>query len=77
MPPLQHRIRQVMAKHGLEEPGNDVAACISHAAQERLRDLIEKLSVITEHRLDNIKFNMKYEVTSDIKGKLIFKTKYG
>ncbi|CAH1101515.1 unnamed protein product [Psylliodes chrysocephalus] len=72
MPPLQHRIRQVMAKHGLEEPGNDVAACISHAAQERLRDLIEKLSVITEHRLDNIKFNMKYEVTSDIKGQLKF-----
>ncbi|XP_057662135.1 transcription initiation factor TFIID subunit 4 isoform X6 [Diorhabda carinulata] len=72
MPPLQHRIRQAMARHGLEEPSTDVAACISHAAQERLRDLIEKLSVITEHRLDNIKTNQRYEVTNDIKGQLKF-----
>ncbi|XP_072398652.1 transcription initiation factor TFIID subunit 4 isoform X1 [Diabrotica undecimpunctata] len=72
MPPLQQRIRQAMAKHGLDEPGTDVAACISHAAQERLRDLIEKLSVISEHRLDNIKTNTRYDITNDIKGQLKF-----
>ncbi|KAJ8941003.1 hypothetical protein NQ314_010511 [Rhamnusium bicolor] len=67
MPPLQHKIRQIMAKHGLDEPNTDVAACISHAAQERLKNLIEKLAVITEHRLENIKINQRYEVTNDVK----------
>ncbi|KAG5897892.1 hypothetical protein JTB14_008061 [Gonioctena quinquepunctata] len=72
MPPLQQKIRKIMSKHGLDEPNSDVAACISHAAQERLRNLLEKLSVITEHRLENIKHNQRYEVTNDVKGQLKF-----
>ncbi|XP_074028095.1 TBP-associated factor 4 isoform X5 [Leptinotarsa decemlineata] len=72
MPPLQQKIRQIMMKHGLDEPNTDVAACISHAAQERLRNLLEKLSVITEHRLENVKANQRYEITSDVKGQLKF-----
>lgn len=72
VPALQQRIRRIMAKHGLEEPSTDVAACVSHAAQERIRNLMEKLAVITEHRLDNIKVNARYEATSDVKGKWIF-----
>lgn len=69
MGPLQQKIRQMMAKHGLDEPNTDVAACISHAAQERLKNLLEKLAIITEHRLENIKINNRYEVTNDVKGK--------
>ncbi|XP_050315611.1 transcription initiation factor TFIID subunit 4 isoform X6 [Anthonomus grandis grandis] len=69
---LQSKIRQVMSKHGLEDPSNDVAACISHAAQERLRDLVEKLAVITEHRLEIVKSDSRYEVTNDVKGQLKF-----
>ncbi|KAJ8973892.1 hypothetical protein NQ317_005996, partial [Molorchus minor] len=72
MPPLQQKIRQIMAKHGLDEPNTDVAACISHAAQERLKNLLEKLAVITEHRLENIKLDQRYEVTNDVKGQLKF-----
>lgn len=68
MPPLQQKIRQIMMKHGLEEPNTDVAACVSHAAQERLKNLLEKLAVITEHRLENIKLDQRYEVTNDVKG---------
>lgn len=44
-----------VAHHGLEEPSSEVAALISHAAQERLRNLVEKLAVIAEHRIDLIK----------------------
>lgn len=58
LPALQSRIRQVMAKHGLEEPSTDVAMLISHAAQERLKNIVEKLAVIAEHRIDIIKVRM-------------------
>lgn len=39
-------------KHGLEEPSLEVASLISHATQERLKNLVEKLAVIAEHRID-------------------------
>ena len=38
--------------YGLDEPNPEVASLISHAAQERLKNLIEKLAVIAEHRID-------------------------
>ncbi|KAG8235629.1 hypothetical protein J437_LFUL014887, partial [Ladona fulva] len=53
--PLQLKIKQIVAKHGLEEPSSEVAALISHATQERLKNIVEKLAVIAEHRLDMIK----------------------
>lgn len=55
LPLLQQRIRQQMARHGLDEPSSDVAVLISHAAQERLKNIIEKLAVIAEHRIDILK----------------------
>ena len=42
-------------EQGLEEPNADVAALISHATQERLKNFVEKLAVIAEHRMDIIK----------------------
>ncbi|KAF5278853.1 hypothetical protein FQR65_LT03542 [Abscondita terminalis] len=72
MVPLQQRIKATLAKKGLEEPSNEVAAVISHAVQERLKNLIEKLAIITEHRLEMVKSDQRYEVTSDIKGQLKF-----
>jgi hypothetical protein len=39
----------------LEETSSEVAALISHATQERLRNIVEKLAVIAEHRIDLIK----------------------
>jgi transcription initiation factor TFIID subunit 4 len=58
LPLLQQRIRQQMARHGLDEPSADVAVLISHAAQERLKNIVEKLAVIAEHRIDILKVNM-------------------
>lgn len=46
-----------VSKHGLDEPNQEVSALISHAVQERLKTLVEKLSVIAEHRMDFIKVN--------------------
>lgn len=55
LPALQSKIRAIVAKHGLEETGADVAVLVSHAAQERLKNIVEKLAVIAEHRVDVIK----------------------
>jgi transcription initiation factor TFIID subunit 4 len=52
---LQQRIRHQMARHGLDEPPLDVAVLISHATQEYLKNITEKLSVIAEHRMDILK----------------------
>ncbi|XP_046390408.1 transcription initiation factor TFIID subunit 4 [Ischnura elegans] len=70
--PLQLKIKQIVAKHGLEEPSSEVAALISHATQERLKNIVEKLAVIAEHRLDMIKMDPRYEVSQDVKAQLKF-----
>lgn len=55
LPALQQKIRSIVAKHGLDEPSNEVSVLISHATQERLKNIVEKLAVIAEHRIDIIK----------------------
>ncbi|XP_015429873.1 PREDICTED: transcription initiation factor TFIID subunit 4 isoform X1 [Dufourea novaeangliae] len=72
MTPLQQRIKQIVSNYGLEEPNQEVAALISHAAQERLKNLVEKLAVIAEHRIDLIKVDPRYEVTQDVRAQLKF-----
>lgn len=59
LPALQQRIRNIVAKHGLEEPSNEVSVLISHATQERLKNIVEKLAVIAEHRIDIIKVSFR------------------
>ncbi|CAL4064824.1 unnamed protein product, partial [Meganyctiphanes norvegica] len=70
--PLQQRIRQMCTKYGLEEPPKEVVSLVSHATQERLKTIVEKLAVISEHRLDIIKSEQKYEIRQDVKGQLRF-----
>ncbi|XP_040158443.1 transcription initiation factor TFIID subunit 4-like isoform X4 [Anopheles arabiensis] len=72
LPALQSRIRAIIARHGLEEPSNEVAVLISHACQERLKNVVEKLAIIAEHRIDIIKVDPRYEVTKDVRGQIKF-----
>ncbi|GAB0097036.1 transcription initiation factor TFIID subunit 4 isoform X1 [Sergentomyia squamirostris] len=72
MPVLQNVMRTIVAKHGLEEPSTEVAVLISHAAQEHLKNIVEKLAVIAEHRIDVIKLDPRYEVTKDVRGQIKF-----
>jgi transcription initiation factor TFIID subunit 4 len=69
---LQSRIKATASKYGLEDSAPEVAAMISHATEERLKNLLEKLSVIAEHRLDVIKIDERYEISQDVKGQLRF-----
>ncbi|XP_046807140.1 transcription initiation factor TFIID subunit 4 isoform X7 [Lucilia cuprina] len=72
LPALQARIRSMVMERGLEEPSQDVAVLISHACQERLKNIVEKLAVIAEHRIDVIKLDPRYEVTKDVRGQIKF-----
>lgn len=72
MSALQTRIRGIVARHGLEEPSSEVAVLISHACQERLKNIVEKLAVVAEHRIDIIKVDPRYEVTKDVRGQIKF-----
>ena len=45
---------------------------ISHACQERLKTLLEKLAVIAEHRNEAVRTDPRYEVQQDIKAQLKF-----
>ncbi|CAH0716675.1 unnamed protein product, partial [Brenthis ino] len=70
---MQSRLKAITAKHGLEEPSAEVAGIMSHAVHERLKNLVEKLAVIAQHRIDLlIKTDSRYEVTQDVKGQLKF-----
>lgn len=42
----------VAKRHKLDDVSVDVATLVSHATQEFLRGLIEKLNVVSQHRLD-------------------------
>ncbi|XP_023234940.1 transcription initiation factor TFIID subunit 4-like isoform X2 [Centruroides sculpturatus] len=69
---LQKRISKIAAKHGVDDVSSDVIALVSHAAQERLKSIIEKLGTIAAHYVENPKLNSKYEITSNVKDQLAF-----
>lgn len=69
---LSAKIARITKENNLGEPSQDVVTLISHATQERLKDLVERLGILAEHRSENLKLNPKYEVSNDIKGQMKF-----
>uniref|UniRef100_A0A7M4G0L6 TATA-box binding protein associated factor 4b n=2 Tax=Crocodylus porosus TaxID=8502 RepID=A0A7M4G0L6_CROPO len=69
---LQKKILNMGKRHDIMELNSDVVNLISHATQERLRGLLEKLTVIAQHRVTNHKENSKYIVASDTRAQLRF-----
>ncbi|KAK2701360.1 hypothetical protein QYM36_019987, partial [Artemia franciscana] len=53
---LQGKVQQVLSRYpGIEEISSDFITLLSHAAQERLKNILERLSVVTEHKMEIIK----------------------
>ncbi|GFX93855.1 transcription initiation factor TFIID subunit 4 [Trichonephila clavipes] len=69
---LQRRIHKIAQKHGIDDVSSDVVNLISHASQIRLKNLIQKLSVIAEHRVETPKNDPRYEVSQDVKAQIKF-----
>ncbi|NWV19897.1 TAF4B factor, partial [Origma solitaria] len=69
---LQSKILTIGKRHDIMELNSDVVNLISHATQERLRGLLEKLTVIAQHRVSTHKGSDKYVVCSDTRAQLRF-----
>ncbi|XP_064291653.1 transcription initiation factor TFIID subunit 4B isoform X2 [Passer domesticus] len=69
---LQSKILNIGKRHDIMELNSDVVNLISHATQKRLRGLLEKLTVIAQHRVSTHKGSDKYIVCSDTRAQLRF-----
>ncbi|NXN01683.1 TAF4B factor, partial [Sylvia borin] len=69
---LQSKILNIGKRHDIMELNSDVVNLISCATQERLRGLLEKLTVIARHRVSTHKGSDKYIVSSDTRAQLRF-----
>jgi len=54
------------SQHGVERLSPDASLLLSHALQLRLRTVLEKLSVVAEHRNDIYRVRGEYSVGSQI-----------
>ncbi|XP_053105445.1 transcription initiation factor TFIID subunit 4B [Hemicordylus capensis] len=69
---LQKTTLEIGKRHDITEVNSDVLNLISHATQERLRGLLEKLTIIAQHRMMTYKESDKYIMSSDTRAQLRF-----
>ncbi|XP_016051403.1 PREDICTED: transcription initiation factor TFIID subunit 4B [Miniopterus natalensis] len=69
---LQKRILDIGKRHDITELNSDAVNLISHATQERLRGLLEKLTTIAQHRMTTYKTSENYILSSDTRSQLKF-----
>ncbi|XP_054550096.1 transcription initiation factor TFIID subunit 4B [Talpa occidentalis] len=69
---LQKKILDIGKKHDITELNSDAVNLISHATQERLRGLLEKLTTVAQHRMTTYKASENYILSSDTKSQLKF-----
>ncbi|XP_038138563.1 transcription initiation factor TFIID subunit 4-like isoform X4 [Cyprinodon tularosa] len=69
---LHRRILETAKKYGVTEVPMEAVTFISHATQSRLRTVVEKVSIIAQHRLDSCKDDECYEQSADVRSQLRF-----
>uniref|UniRef100_A0A3Q2EIM9 Transcription initiation factor TFIID component TAF4 C-terminal domain-containing protein n=1 Tax=Cyprinodon variegatus TaxID=28743 RepID=A0A3Q2EIM9_CYPVA len=68
---LQRRMLEIGMRYGVTELGAEVVNYISHATQQRLLNLLEKVSIVAQQRNVNFK-DERYEQSSDVRAQLKF-----
>uniref|UniRef100_A0A8C4RU03 TATA-box binding protein associated factor 4b n=1 Tax=Erpetoichthys calabaricus TaxID=27687 RepID=A0A8C4RU03_ERPCA len=71
-PTLQKKILELGMRHGIIEVNPDVLNLVSHATLERLRELVEKLTVIAQHRALSYKDDDRYKLQNETRSQLKF-----
>ncbi|XP_075331010.1 transcription initiation factor TFIID subunit 4-like [Odontesthes bonariensis] len=71
-PSLTQLALQIGKKFGVSELGTDVISYISHATQQRLRNILEKVSQVAQQRNITFKEHERYEQASDVRAQLKF-----
>ncbi|XP_067410233.1 transcription initiation factor TFIID subunit 4 [Emydura macquarii macquarii] len=69
---LQRRILEIGKKHGIMEIHPDVVSYVSHATQQRLQNLVEKVSETAQQKNISYKDDERYEQASDVRAQLKF-----
>ncbi|XP_015247717.1 PREDICTED: transcription initiation factor TFIID subunit 4-like [Cyprinodon variegatus] len=69
---LQRRMLEIGMRYGVTELGAEVVNYISHATQQRLLNLLEKVSIVAQQRNVNFKEDERYEQSSDVRAQLKF-----
>jgi len=67
---LKPRIEAIAKKCGMSDVHGDVMKMVSHATEQRLRALVERLSACCVHRNDPHKDEVRYEATSFVRNQL-------
>ncbi|CAM4622246.1 unnamed protein product [Lepidochelys olivacea] len=70
--PLHKRILEMAKKLGMTDVPPEVVTFISHATQNRLRTVIEKVTMVTQHRMESHKDDEWYEQATDVRSQLKF-----
>lgn len=68
--PLQKKLEALAHKNGISEVSQEVLSLVSHAAEQRLRNILEKISTLSLHRLEVYRDDPMYEVGLDIRSQL-------
>ncbi|KAM9296005.1 transcription initiation factor TFIID subunit 4 [Gastrophryne carolinensis] len=69
---LQRRILEIGKKHGITELHPDVVGYVSHATQQRLQNIVEKISETAQQKNLSHKEDERYEQSSDVRTQLKF-----
>ncbi|XP_071813629.1 transcription initiation factor TFIID subunit 4-like [Apostichopus japonicus] len=69
---LQSRIQRKCVEFKLKDSSREAVDLISSAVEERLKTMVEKLSVIAQHRLEIYREDPKYEPVTDVRSQLKF-----
>ncbi|XP_029104426.1 transcription initiation factor TFIID subunit 4 [Scleropages formosus] len=69
---LHRRLLEIGKKYGIVELGPEVVNLVSHATQQRLQDLLEKVSQVAQQKNISFKDDSRHEQISDVRAQLKF-----
>ncbi|KAM9444171.1 transcription initiation factor TFIID subunit 4 [Clarias gariepinus] len=69
---LQRRILDIGKRFGVTDLGAEVVNLVSHATQQRLQNLLEKVTVIAQQKNMNYKEDARFEQVTDVRAQLKF-----